>query len=251
MSTSDRVGMESVEYTLMERVEETMWWYQGLHANILQAVARFTPEATSLLDAGCGTGGMLKKVRGAFPGMRLHGLDISEQACSAARAKSGAEVTCASVDAMPFPERSFDAVISLDVLGYDLDVDAAVRGFFRVLRPGGHAILNLAAYQWMLSYHDKAVGQTHRYTRSAAVALFERHGFTVRFASYWNTILFPLMVAQRKLMRSSGASDVRPFHPVVNNAFKTCLAIERALVRRGVALPFGGSVLLIAQRPAE
>lgn len=69
----------------------------------------------------------------------------------------------------------------------------------------------------------------------------KKHGFEVRFASYWNTILFPLMVAQRKLVRSSGASDVRPFHPLVNNAFKTCLAMERAFIRRGVAFRWLGA----------
>ena len=245
-----KAGMESVEYTLMEEMEETMWWYHGLHANILQALDRYTPGFTDLFDAGCGTGGMLKMVRDKFPNARLHGLDISEQACIAAREKSGATITLGSVDALPQPDGSFDALISLDVLGYDLDVDAAVSGFFRVLRPGGHAILNLAAYQWLLSYHDRAVGQSHRYTRSGAIKLFKRHGFRIVFGSYWNTILFPLMVAQRKLARSTGASDVKPFHPVVNNAFKTCLAAERLLIRRGVPLPFGGSVLLVVQRPS-
>ncbi len=245
-----KLGMESVEYTLMEEVEETMWWYRGLHANILGALSKYSPGTIDLLDAGCGTGGMLKAIREQFRTARLHGLDISEQACIAARAKSGASIVAGSVDALPHADGSFDTVISLDVLGYDLDVDAAVRGFFRVLRPGGHAILNLAAYQWMLSYHDLAVGQSHRYTRSGARELFERHGFRVTFCSYWNTILFPLMVARRKLAPSSSASDVRPFPSLVNNAFKTCLALERAFIQRGVPLPFGGSILLIAQRPA-
>ncbi len=241
--------MESVEYTLMEEVEEGMWWYHGLHANILSALGRYAPDTKDLLDAGCGTGGMLKLIHQDRPHVRLHGLDISEQACAAARAKSGAEVVCGSVDALPHADKTFDTLISLDVLGYEMDLSAAVNGFLRVLKPGGHAIVNLAAYQWMLSYHDRAVGQSHRYSRSEAVALFERHGFRIVFSTYWNTILFPLMVAQRKLARSSGPSDVKPFHPVVNNAFKTCLALERAFIRHGVALPFGGSVLLIAQRP--
>jgi len=242
-------GMESVEYALMEEVEETMWWYHGLHANILGAIGKYAPSPDDLLDAGCGTGGMLKAVRDRYPSSRLHGLDISEQACIATRAKSGASVVRGSVDALPYADRSFDAVISSDVLGYDLDVDAAVRGFFRVLRPGGRAILNLAAYQWMLSYHDRAVGQSHRYTRSSAKELLLRHGFRITFASYWNTILFPLMIAKRKLAPVTIASDVKPFPPLLNNAFKTCLALERAFILRGVPLPFGGSVLIIAQRP--
>ncbi len=244
-----RTGMESVEYTLMEELEETMWWYHGSHENILWALSKYARNTSDLLDAGCGTGGMLKAIHERFPSARLHGLDISELACIATRAKSGASVILGSVDALPHADGSFDTVISLDVLGYELDVDAAVRGFYRVLRPGGHAIMNLAAYQWMLSYHDRAVGQSHRYTRSGARGLFKRHGFRIIFSSYWNTILFPLMVARRKLAPTTSDSDVKPFPPLVNNAFKTCLALERALIQRGVPLPFGGSVLLIVQRP--
>lgn len=243
--------MESAEYALMDEMEETMWWYQGLHANVLQALGKYTPGFVDLLDAGCGTGGMLKVIRGEYPSAHLYGLDISAQACSAAQAKSGADVRVGSADALPFADRSFDVLVNLDVLSYRLDLDEAVKGFFRVLRPGGHVILNVPAYPWLLSYHDKAVGQFRRFTRSGSADMFRKHGFRLVFASYWNTILFPLMVAQRKLSSSKAASDVKPFPPLVNNAFKTCLAMERAFIRRGVALPFGGSVLLIAQRPAQ
>ncbi len=242
-------GMERTEYTLMQEMEESMWWYQGLHAHVLGSIAKYAPRFDTLLDAGCGTGGMLKVVRNNYPEAWLHGLDISDQACAAARDKSGATVTLGSADALPHPDRSFDVLLNLDVLSYDLDLEAAVRGFFRVLEPGGHLVLNLPAYQWMLSYHDRAVGQSHRYTRTGAIELLKKHGFRITFSSYWNTVLFPLMVLRRKLSSASAASDVKPFHPVVNNAFKTCLAVERAFIRSGVPLPFGGSVLIIAQRP--
>jgi SAM-dependent methyltransferase len=244
-------GMESAEYTLMQEMEETMWWYHGLHANVLQAIDRYARGSRDLLDAGCGTGGMLKLIRDAHPDMRLQGLDISEQACAAAREKSGASIMAGSADALPYADRTFDLLVSLDVLNYDLDLDAALSGFFRVLRPGGRMILNLAAYPWMLSYHDRAVGQCRRFTRPGARAMLAQHGFRIDMATYWNTVLFPLMVLRRKLSPASAVSDVKPFHPLVNNMFKACLAVERAFIHRGVPLPFGGSVLIIAQRPVS
>ena len=235
----------------MDQLEGTLWWYAGLHANVLQAVAKYAQRSNDLLDAGCGTGGTLQRIGARYPDIRLHGLDISEYACEVARVKTGALVVQGSVDALPYMDGSFDALISLDVLGYQLDVNAAVAGFQRVLRPGGHGIINLAAYQWMLSYHDRAVGQTHRYTRNEVIALFRRHGFIIRYSTYWNTLLFPLMVLQRKVLGSDGRSDVRQIPGPVNNAFKFCLRIERWLTRRALPLPFGGSILLIVQRPAE
>ena len=245
-----KAGMEKGEYGLMDQVEGTLWWYAGLHANVLKAIDKYAGRTNELLDAGCGTGGTLQRIAERYPEIRLHGLDISEYACEATRTKTGASVVQGSVDALPYKDRSFDALISLDVLGYQLDVDAAVAGFHRVLRPGGHGIINLAAYQWMLSYHDRAVGQVRRYTRSEAIALFQRHGFIIRYCTYWNTLLFPLMVLQRKVLGSEGRSDVRPIPGSVNNAFKFCLRIERWFTQRALPLPFGGSILLIVQRPA-
>ncbi|HRF78785.1 MAG TPA: hypothetical protein PL070_01730, partial [Flavobacteriales bacterium] len=141
-----------------------------------------------------------------------------------------------------------DALVSCDVLGYRIDVDAALAGFHRVLRPGGICVLNLAAYQWMHSYHDTAVGQVKRFTRPEGVALLRKHGFKPIFASYWNTLLFPLMVIRRKLLPAPEASDVTPFNPMVNNLFKGGVCMESACLHRGITLPFGGSAFFIAQR---
>jgi SAM-dependent methyltransferase len=244
-------SMDPDEYTRMGDLEETMWWYWGLHANVLNALTVHGKGFTTLLDAGCGTGGMLKAIRAEYPDSDLHGVDISEQACIAAREKSGATVTVGSVDALDYPQASFDVLVNLDVLGYELDLEAAVSGFYRALRPGGSLLLNLAAYQWMLSYHDRNVGQTKRFTRSEAIALLKRHGFEITFASYWNTVLFPLMVARRKLSPSPTVSDVTPFHPMVNALFRSCLAMERWLLDRRVSLPFGGSIFIVAKRPVS
>lgn len=244
------MSMSPDEYDRMAALEETMWWYHGLHTNVLDGLKRHAPRTTDLLDAGCGTGGTLKIVGRAFPGVRLHGLDISEQACAYTRAKTGASVTVGSVDAMPYAAEAFDIVVSCDVLGYDIDVDAALAGFHRVLRPGGTCIINLAAYQWMLSYHDRAVGQVRRYGRAEALVLLRKHGFRPIFASYWNTLLFPLMVIRRKMLPAPTASDVTPFHPVVDRVLKACVSLESKLLRHGRRLPFGGSLFLVAQRSA-
>ncbi|MBK9762327.1 MAG: class I SAM-dependent methyltransferase [Flavobacteriales bacterium] len=246
-----KAGMEQGEHGLMEQLEGTLWWYAGLHANVLHAIGKYAQRTDKLLDAGCGTGGMLQRIGARYPDVRSHGLDLSEYACQAARTKTGALIVQGSVDALPYLDKAFDTLVSLDVLGYEMDVDAAVAGFHRVLRPGGVAIINLAAYQWMLSYHDKAVGQSRRYTRSEVIALFRQHGFVIRYSTYWNTLLFPLMVLQRKVLGSDGRSDVRQISGVMNNAFKFCLSIERLFTRRALPLPFGGSILLIVQRPTE
>lgn len=240
--------MAPEEYQRMAELEGSLWWYHGLHTNIVQALQRYAPQLHDVLDAGCGTGGTLQAIARAFPSATLHGIDIAQQACDFTRDKTGARVALGSVDTLPYADESFDALVSCDVLGYRIDVDAGIAGFHRVLRPGGLCAINLAAYPWMLSYHDRAVGQVRRYTRTEVAELLRRHGFRPIFASYWNTFLFPLMVLRRKVLPAPEASDVTPLDPTVNGFFKRIVSVESALLKRGVSMPFGGSVLIIAQR---
>lgn len=243
------MSMDDSEVARMDELEGSLWWYRGLRSLITETLETQAPEAIDILDAGCGTGGMLKAIGAIRPGVHLNGIDLSAASCAFTRRKTGAQVVQGSIDALPFADASFDALVSLDVLGYRMDRLAALRGFLRVLRPGGTLVLNLAAYQWMLSYHDVAVGQVKRFTKREAKALLREAGFEVVQSTYWNTLLFPLMAIRRKLWPAPEASDVAPFNPVVDKVFGGCLTAERKLISFGAALPFGGSVLLVARRP--
>src|SRR5690349_514197 len=57
-------GMERAEYDLMASLEGSMWWYRALHTELLSRMngARVPPGAR-VLDAGCGTGAFLAKLR--------------------------------------------------------------------------------------------------------------------------------------------------------------------------------------------
>lgn len=249
--------MREDEYRRLDALDESLWWLAGLRELVLALLGRHVQETGfDLLDAGCGTGGMLKRIGERFPRARLHGLDYAEEACALARRKSRAEIRCGSVERLPWPDGSFDAVVSLDVLSGDsLDPVQAVNEFRRVLRPGGLVLLNLPAYQWLLSYHDRATHQSRRFTAGGVRSLCESAGLGVIQLGYWNTVLFPLMVLRRKVWPSMSrstdeSSDVQEMPRPVNALFGLPVALERALIRRGVSLPFGGSVIGVARRPS-
>jgi hypothetical protein len=64
-------------------------------------------------------------------------------------------------------------------------------------------------------------------------------------------LLFPLMVTMRKLLPGNAAarSDVELQPAIVEAAGRVATTIERALLRAGIRLPFGGSVLAVAAKP--
>ena len=201
-----------------------------------------------MLDAGCGTGGLLTKLAQRSPKAFLYGLDVESVACRFARDKSGAAVVQGSADSLPFPDGALSAIFSVDVLCHRaVDQQAAMAEAHRCLGPGGLFLINLPAFEWMRSDHDERVHTARRYTKSDVHALLRQAGFGEVRAFYWNSLLFPIMVLRRKLFRPRhGESDVRDYPPLVDGLFRLVTGIERAALGLGLRLPFGGSVLAVA-----
>lgn len=233
--------MEPVEYELMDAHEEGMWWYRALHARLADALAEVSG---TVLDAGCGTGGFLRHLGRARPALSRVGLEYDAHAAARARAKSGAMVVRGSVNALPFDAGRFDAVVSADVLSHRAVVpDAALAELRRVLQPGGRLVVNMPAYQWLHSAHDVKVHNVRRVDAPALRTWLTSAGFEVVRVSYWNGLLLPLLVLNRKLASADAASDVTAYPPWVDTLFHAVTRIERA-----VPVPAGSSVLAVAVR---
>ena len=229
-----------------------MWWFSGIHANLLLLYRRAMPRvagASVLLDAGCGTGGFLATLARRMPHTAAVGIDADEIACRWAAEKTARPICAGSINALPFCNAAFAAIVSVDVLCHrGVDEARALGQFHRCLAAGGILILNLPAYRWLMSHHDTAVHNARRYTKSQLLGLLRAAGFRPIFATYWNMILFPLMVATRKLLPARTGGDVALQPRMVEAACRAAMAIERGLLRAGIRLPFGGSVLAVAAK---
>jgi len=105
----------------------------------------------------------------------------------------------------------------------------------------------------MLSRHDAAVSNVRRYTATRLRGLLKAVGFRPVYISYWNALLLPLMVITRKLVpgHPGVVSDVKPYPRSVEMVCRATMALEAALLRHGVRLPFGGSILAIAVKGGD
>jgi len=243
--------MNPIEYERMFAAEESQWWYAGMRALSLALIEAAPLRAGArILDAGCGTGNNLVHL-GRF-GSPV-GIDLAEEALVFCRSR-GVSVARAGLLQLPFADQSFDLVTSFDVIYHRWVSDdrAAVAEMARVLKPGGRLLVRVPALKLLWGAHDEAVHSRHRYTRGELVALLEAAGLECVRATYANSLLFPVLLARRTLDRLSGrhGSDVGFLPAPLEAAFLGLLRIEAALVRRGVALPIGGSVVALARRPA-
>lgn len=236
--------MEPAEYALMDEAEGRMWWYRALHARLLDAVANASGR---VLDVGCGTGGFLDALRQRNPALQTTGLEYNATAAARARVKSGAWLVRGSANALPFADASFDAAVAADVLCHAaVEPPVALAELHRVVRPGGRLVVNMPAYAWLSSAHDTRVHNARRLSAAQTAAMLAAAGFRHVRARYWNGLLLPLMVVQRKLLATGDASsDVAPFPPWLDRMLHATTEFERRL---HLPLPAGGSVLAIAER---
>jgi ubiquinone/menaquinone biosynthesis C-methylase UbiE len=246
--------MSPEENDIMRSVEDHYWWYQALRSSVAAAIEPAAADF-SLLDAGCGTGGMLNVVRQKFPAANLTGVDQSPHALElTAERQTGAKLVSASVHELPFPGSSFDFVLSLDVLSaIGVDDSLAMHECYRVLRPGGRLILNVAALEFLKGAHDRAVEADRRYARRQLQALLEGAHFRVERLSYWNAAFTPPIALVRWLSRGrsggneSPRSDFRALPSILNSFFRRVAALELSASRH-VSLPFGTSLFAVARK---
>ena len=236
------------------RAEQHHFWFQGFRRFVTPLVAEAVRGCASaaILDCGCGTGHNLGLLRQYG---RPVGIDLTASGLAFARRKGERSVARASVVALPFAADSFDLVTSFDVI-YSLPDEAekaAVSEMFRVLRPGGHLVINVAAMALLTGNHSVLSGEVRRYSRAGLARVLQEAGFEIRRISYTNATIMPMVTAVRLLQRITGHKESTleisiPVRPV-NSALAALLRLEAAGLRL-VNMPFGSSLLALARRPA-
>ena len=189
--------METAEYRVMYNLETEYWWFRNLHDMLSDILRRDLPPNAKLLDAGCGTGFLLRLYQ--FSGQSF-GFDLSSEAArfwSERGVKAGACV--ASINELPYPENHFDVVVSIDILEcegvYD---DRAYAELVRVAKPGGRIVVVVPAYQWMMTEgHHAAVHAVRRYHKDSVRALTKGLPVQIERVTHGFAALFPMVAATR------------------------------------------------------
>ena len=237
------------------RAEREHFWFKGFRAFVSPLVARAATAhpPRRLLDCGCGTGvnlPMLARYGTAF------GFDLTWTGLKFARDHGTQRLAQASVVQVPFADGAFDLVTCFDVLQCLAPETASLvlQEFHRILTPGGHLVMNVAALEALRGDHAVLAEEVHRYERGELHALVEQAGFHVERLTFTNTSLFPVMFGTRWWQRRRGlkpAAEAQreigvPAAPV-NHLLTGVLSLEAALVRV-VDMPVGSSLLLLAQK---
>ena len=251
--------MRPVEHLLRAtaRAETQHFWFRGFRA-FVTPLLRHAAEGRRhprLLDCGCGTGANLELLD-TFG--HAYGFDLTEAGLRIGREAGRTRTARASVTAVPFPTAAFDIVTSFDVLYSltDADEQTAFAEMYRLLKPGGFALVNVAAMRILRGDHSVLSHEIRRYTRADLRNRLERAGFLVERLTYTNATLFPALAIARSIQRRRGLRTEQnavaeiSVPPAPVNAIMTAVMHLEGLWLRAFDAPFGSSLLCLARKPA-
>jgi SAM-dependent methyltransferase len=243
----------------LRHVEDRHWWHTVLRRQVLLALAGASlPPRAQLLDAGCGTGGMLAFLRETCPSLDLDGIDASELAVRHCQKRGLKQVRHGSVHSLPFANDTFDVVLSLDVLYHSgVEEERTLVELRRVLRPGGLLVLNLPAFECLRGAHDVAVCGARRYNACHVREMLGRHSLAGVSTHYWNAWLFLPLLAWRRMtrlqpgaMETAAVSDLILPQAWLNRCLKLIGRLD-VTACRVLRVPFGSSVFATARKPVQ
>ncbi len=238
--------MDRSAYASMSAQEQDHWWFVA-RRTIVDSLVRAhvpLPSDARILEAGCGTGGNLALLAqyGA-----LDAMEYDADARSHASARGLCRVEAGALpDAIGFDDTRYDLIALLDVLEH-IDADtASLEALGARLAPNGRLLLTVPAAPWLWSDHDEQHHHKRRYTHAGLLEVIRAAGLKVEVSGHFNSLLFPLAVAQRiahQMLRRDTPLDARP-SPLINAALQRVLAAERHLLGR-VSFPIGLSLYAI------
>ena len=116
-------GFDPHAFVQLAELEDRSWWFRSRNRLIEQTVRRFYPQASSVLEIGCGTGYTLGALCSALPGAQLTGTELFEEGLAVSRQRwPNIRLMQADARALPFGTE-FDLVGAFDVLEH-IDDDA-------------------------------------------------------------------------------------------------------------------------------
>lgn len=247
--------METGEYKNIFENEGKHFFYVANRRLVITLAKRYLGSGQTLgqlkiLDAGCGTGFLAKKMEELG---QVRAVDISEEALRFAH-KYGIRVKKASITSLPFKANFFDLVVCIDVIYHQMveDDSRALDEILRVLKPGGILILRVPANKWLRLAHDKYVHTRERYGKEELKSKLLKTGFIIEKLSFVGMILYPLILVRHAWEKvwppEKVTSSIGKVPKLVNEVFSIFLSIEGWLLVK-TDLPIGIGLIAVGRKP--
>jgi SAM-dependent methyltransferase len=214
-----------------------------------------------VLEVGVSSGFLLKELVSRLPRHIVIGADYTRGTLDAL-ARRTADIPLVQFDLARCPlENDFvDIAVLLNVLEHIEDHERAVAELFRIMRPGGTAIIEVPAGSSLFDVFDRGLMHYRRYDMADLLALLRRAGFDIDRRSHLGFFIYPLFYLSKRLNQlrypTGAAIDERKIASNMIAATRKSGALPRLVMRLERALrphisfPFGVRCLVTCRKPA-
>jgi SAM-dependent methyltransferase len=236
--------MEREAFQRMAANQKRHWWFSARRRN-LRRVLKALPTQGDILEVGCGTGANLEMLSELGT---VTGVELDEEARNFARlACPNVKIVAGSLPkGLPRFERPFSVICLFDVLEHIEDDVDSLKALGALLAPGGRIVLTVPAYQWLFGEHDKLHHHLRRYDEKHLSRVIGDAGLKTERLGYFNSLLFPLALAQRFAAQRGfwgNAADEIP-GGVINHILESIFGLEGNIMPSRL-FPFGLSLLAV------
>lgn len=218
------------------------------------------PAAPAIVDVGCSTGHLLVDLREMLPDATLIGVDLLVDGLRKAhRQVPDARLLRADACELPLDDVSVDAVVSANLLEHVPDDERALAEVFRVLRPGGRAVIVVPVNPGVYDAYDRLLGHERRYESGELARKASAAGLQVLQDVHLGAPLYPAFWAVKRYNRwrraaLNGAALETAIRAEIEHTGDSALGrlacrFEEMLLGAGVRLPFGIRGLTVLERP--
>lgn len=244
---------DTKSFSGLAAAEESSFWFPPRNRLIAWALGKYSPEARSFLEVGCGTGIVLAGIAERHPRLTLTGVEASLDGLAHARGRLGskAELMQAEAHHLPFRE-AFDVVGVFDVVEHIENDVGALAEIGRTLKPGGGLLAIVPQHRWLWSRVDDLAGHQRRYVRAGFARAIEEAGFQIVRLMSFGALTLPLQWVSRRVIKPKGetlaeALEIDLPGPLAAG-LRALLEIDMWTVRGGIDWPFGASLFAVARK---
>jgi SAM-dependent methyltransferase len=239
--------MERAAYREMADLDQRHWWYRARRRILADLIRReaMPPENGRILEIGCGTGHNLDMLS-RFG--NVDAIELDDESRGIAEGRLGRSIMVARLPELEgVTDRSYDLIAALDVIEHIDDDAAALAAIAPKLKSGGKFIMTVPAHPWMWSAHDAVNHHKRRYSKRELRRLIDGSPLHLDKLGYFNSLLFPLAVADRlaSKLRGKDEAEVKLPSAPLNAGLEAVFGAERHLVGR-LPLPPGLSLFAVA-----
>jgi 2-polyprenyl-3-methyl-5-hydroxy-6-metoxy-1,4-benzoquinol methylase len=251
MANTKDLSFPKESFSDLASAESQHWWFRARNRFIIWVLETKAPSFLQFLEIGCGTGFVLEGIHKAFPMAKLLGAELYEEGLVHAK-KRLPDVEFKQLDATKLKEiESYEAIGAFDVIEHIVEDVVVLKNLSNSLCPGGFLLISVPQHMCLWSIVDDISCHKRRYSRKELFQKVDEVGLKITYATSFVSLLFPVMFFSRLWQKDRDYDRNIEFKisKSLQWVLEKIMKFEHALIKTGITMPFGGSLLVLARKP--